>query len=54
MKATNFNPDRFNRSQLKFYIFLVPFSFFMALPIVYIFSTALKPTDELFAFPRVF
>ncbi|QMS85065.1 carbohydrate ABC transporter permease [Candidatus Xianfuyuplasma coldseepsis] len=52
--GTNFNPRRFHKSQLKFYLFLGPFAVFMALPIVYIFSTAFKPIDELFAFPPRF
>jgi multiple sugar transport system permease protein len=50
----NFNPKRYHKSQIKFYLFLVPFCMFMGLPIFYIFSTSLKPTDELFAFPPRF
>ena len=48
------NPKHFHISQLKFFIFLVPFGFFMVLPIVYIFTTAFKPADELFKFPPSF
>lgn len=54
MKPININPDRFHRSQLKFFLFLVPFGLFMAMPIVYIFVTAFKPMDELFIFPPRF
>lgn len=48
------NPKHFHVSQLKFFIFLVPFGLFMVLPIVYIFTTAFKPADELFKFPPSF
>jgi len=52
--GTNFNPRRFDKTQLKFYLILIPFSAFMLLPIIYIFTTAFKPIDELFAFPPRF
>lgn len=48
------NPKGFNPSQLKFYIFLLPLVFLMLLPIVFIFSHAFKPPDELFAYPPRF
>ena len=48
------NPKRFHVSQLKFYIFLLPLALFMVLPIIYIFSTAFKPAEELFKFPPSF
>ena len=48
------NPQGFHRSQIKFYVFLIPFSLFMVLPIVYIFNHAFKPLDELYAFPPRF
>ncbi len=48
------NPKGFNTGQLKFYIFLVPLAVFMLLPMVFIFSNAFKPADELFAFPPRF
>jgi ABC-type glycerol-3-phosphate transport system permease component len=48
------NPQGFHVSQLKFYLLLVPLSVFMLLPIVYIFSSAFKPPEELFAFPPRF
>lgn len=48
------NPNGFHISQLKFYVFLVPLALFMLLPMVFIFSHAFKPTDELFAYPPRF
>lgn len=48
------NPSRFHRSQLMFYILLVPFSILMLLPIVFIFNHAFKPIGELFAYPPRF
>lgn len=48
------NPQHFHKSQLKFYAILVPLSIFMILPIVFIFSNAFKPMDELFAYPPKF
>ncbi len=48
------NPDRFERTQIKFYLILLPFLFVVALPIVYIVSSAFKPTEELFAYPPRF
>lgn len=48
------NPQGFHVSQIKFYIVLVPLAGIMLLPIIYIFSSAFKPPDELFAFPPQF
>jgi ABC-type glycerol-3-phosphate transport system permease component len=48
------NPSRFHRSQLIFYILLIPFSILMLLPIVFIFNHAFKPIGELFAYPPRF
>lgn len=53
-KSSGINPQKFHRSQIKFYIFLIPFAIFMALPIVFIFNHAFKPLDELYAFPPRF
>lgn len=50
-QGTQINPRRFNKSQIKFYIFLIPLAIFMLLPLVYIVNHAFKPLDELFAFP---
>ncbi|MBM7841082.1 ABC-type glycerol-3-phosphate transport system permease component [Alkalihalobacillus xiaoxiensis] len=52
--GSKMNPDKFHRSQLKFYLFLIPLAIFMAMPIVYIVSHAFKPIDELFAYPPRF
>jgi len=54
LKAMQVNPKSFDKSQLKFYAILLPLSFFMILPVVYTFSSALKPLDELFLFPPRF
>lgn len=51
---TQMNPDAFHRSQIKFYLILAPIVLFMVFPIIYIFSTAFKPMDELFLFPPRF
>lgn len=48
------NPQGFHVSQIKFYVILVPLAFVMLLPIVFIFSNAFKPPEELFAFPPRF
>lgn len=48
------NPTRLSRSQIKIFAVLIPLAVVMALPIVYIFVTAFKPLDELFAFPPKF
>ena len=52
--GSKINPDKFHRSQLKFYLILLPLGIFMAMPIVYITSHAFKPIDELFAYPPRF
>ena len=54
MKSITINPKGFHKSQIKFYIILVPLALFMALPIVYIVNHAFKPLGELFAFPPKF
>jgi len=54
LRRCNINPDRFDVSQIKIIIFILPFALFMLLPIVFIFSHAFKPMDELFAFPPRF
>ncbi|MBI3242544.1 MAG: carbohydrate ABC transporter permease [Chloroflexi bacterium] len=48
------NPQGFHTSQIKFYFFLLPLVIFMLLPIIFIFSHAFKPPDELFAYPPRF
>lgn len=53
-KSTKINPDRFHISQWKFYAILLALSTFMILPIIFMFSQALKPMDELFLYPPRF
>lgn len=53
-QGTKINPTRFDKSQLKFYFILVVMSSVMVLPLIYIFSQAFKPIDELFAYPPKF
>lgn len=48
------NPQGFHVSQIKFYLLLLPLAAVMLLPVIFIFSTAFKPPDELFAFPPRF
>lgn len=54
VRNSGINPKGFHVSQLKFYILLIPLAAFMLLPMVFIFSHAFKPPDELFAFPPRF
>lgn len=51
---TKIDPKAFHWSQIRFLWYLLPLAAFMLLPILYIFSTAFKPADELFAFPPRF
>lgn len=53
-QGTKINPQRFDKGQLKFFIVLIPLAMLVVMPIVYIFTTAFKPMDELFAFPPRF
>ena len=48
------NPNKFDRSQIGFYVYLLPLAVLMGAPIVYIVCHAFKPMDELFAFPPKF
>ncbi len=48
------NPRGFHPSQIKFYVILAPLVVVMLLPILFIFSHAFKPPDELFAYPPRF
>lgn len=49
------NPKKFQPSQIKFIIILLPICAIMILPIIYIICQAFKPLDELFYFPpRIF
>lgn len=48
------NPSRFDRSQIRSYVVLIPIAFIMILPIIYVIVTAFKPLNELFAYPPRF
>lgn len=48
------NPEHFHKSQIKFYIVLVPLLLVMMLPILFIVSHAFKPLDELYQYPPRF
>ena len=52
--GTKIDPNRFHKSQLKFYIILIPLAIFMMLPIIFLLFHAFKPIDELFAYPPRF
>jgi ABC-type glycerol-3-phosphate transport system permease component len=54
LRNSGMNPKGFHVSQLQFYIFLLPLAIIMILPVVFIFSHAFKPPDELFAYPPRF
>lgn len=54
VRNSGINPRGFHVSQLKFYIILLPLSIIMLLPMVFIFSHAFKPPDELYAYPPKF
>lgn len=54
LRGAQINPKRFDKSQIKFYLILLPIALVMLLPILYIFSQALKPLDELMLFPPRF
>ncbi|MFA5693259.1 MAG: carbohydrate ABC transporter permease [Acholeplasmataceae bacterium] len=53
-QGTKINPNEFHPSQLKFYLFIIPLSILMLLPIFFIFNHAFKPQSELFAYPPKF
>ncbi len=54
IRNSGINPRGFHVSQIKFYVALFPLVLFMLLPIIFIFSHAFKPADELFAYPPRF
>ncbi len=49
--GTVVDPKHFSRTQIKFYVILVPLALFMILPVVMIVNRAFMPLGELFAFP---
>ena len=54
LRSGGINPSGFHPSQIPFYLILAPLVAFMLLPIIFIFSTAFKPPEELFAYPPRF
>ena len=52
--GTKINPQRYDKSQIKFFLILIPMSLFVGLPILFIISHAFKPTNELYAWPPRF
>ncbi|MDY0276500.1 MAG: carbohydrate ABC transporter permease [Acholeplasma sp.] len=53
-QGTKINPTSFNKSQIWFYVVLIPLAIFMVLPVIFIVNQAFKPLDELFLFPPTF
>jgi multiple sugar transport system permease protein len=51
LRFCGINPPRFDRSQIKFWSYLLPVAAVMVLPIIFIAGTAFKPLNELFAYP---
>lgn len=50
-EGTAIDPKYFSKSQLKFYIPLIPLAIFMIIPVIFIINQAFKPLGELYAFP---
>lgn len=50
-KGHRINPQKFEKSQIKIILAVLPLVIFMGLPLVFIFNHAFKPMEELFAFP---
>lgn len=53
-KGHRMNPDKFEKGQIKLYLFVIPLALITGLPIVFIIFHAFKPMEELFAFPPKF
>ena len=53
-KGKRINPKKFERSQIKILVIILPLVIFMAMPIIFIINHAFKPMEELFAFPPTF
>lgn len=53
-KGKRINPKKFEPSQIKIIIAILPLVIFMAMPLVFIANHAFKPMEELFAFPPTF
>ena len=54
LQVIGINPKHFDRSQIKFFAYLIPITILMGLPIVFIFFNAFKPLDELLNYPPKF
>lgn len=54
IRKNGINPQHFEVGQLKFYAYIIPIAIIMGLPILFIFVSAFKPIDELFAYPPRF
>ncbi len=53
-KGKRINPKKFERSQIKILVIILPLVLFMAMPLIFIINHAFKPMEELFAFPPTF
>ena len=53
-RTTSIDPQKFHRSQIKIYLYLIPAAVITALPLIFILNHAFKPMEELFAFPPRF
>lgn len=53
-QGTKINPKKNSLSHIKFYLILLPFVICAVFPLIFIFSQAFKPLDELFLFPPRF
>ena len=53
-KGHRTNPDKFEKSQIKIILMVLPMVLLCGLPIVFIIFHAFKPMEELFAFPPKF
>lgn len=53
-KGKRINPQKFERSQIKIILIVLPLVIFMAMPLIFIANHAFKPMEELFAFPPTF
>lgn len=51
LQGSRINPKHFSRSQIKFYIILLPLAVFFLLPVLILVNNAFKPLGELYAFP---
>ena len=54
LRVAGINPSRFDKTQIKFYLYLIPITCVMGLPIIFIFFNAFKPLDELLNYPPSF